>query len=827
MANVNLGKVALTPKGNWDNTITYEKLDIVQYDGNSYIAKTGVPIGISVTTGTEYWQLFSAKGNGISVGDVIIASTTQPTVFENKLWIREGNDEEYEVLTTEDIDDTAGIDDVDKVWSADKLDKKFIAVHQVSIDRADFINIKNNLFFISNHYLSLNIANTTTLYSVYDESMQISMLTENTNSLYIDFDYDVLVHPEEYPDSEKGIRVYFRDSDNNAISNIDIKFAKSLIYVPDGTVYITVGVLLSSAERISYNYTEQIRINKLQVYEIAEIDENLLSKFFQKTKVIEFDYTSPIRSSAGSGIVVRSPIPVKPETTYVAKFDSMTSNQTYNFLYFRLNEYTNDSTVIARNVLTASPTGDRIVFKTNALTKRISFQIYYSSDLNDNIFSISGFKLYEYSDKYEYILSEKVQVKESIGPNVLQSGEVNSFGSNNSLFIKSLLPSYWTSDNYLEGIRDKIRDIRADARFTFITDCHYCFNPSRNSVKLMQYFNDMFHIHHTIDGGDIIGDQWSTTTHASAITKLNYWADELLDVMYENYHYAYGNHDQNRANPREMTSEEQLACALTYEDVYKALVAPFKRSKVFENTNLSENDDLYYWNRMHYYVDDPIQKMRYIIMNTGTPRDTLYNNVYTGNNEIYIQLNWLYDTLMSTPDGYSVIIFGHQFFTGYFYLQEENLPPNPDFTVYTPVVPIARMMIGAKNKLLIDTGGNSSYYEKGDVKEQYDFSKAPDIIPICLWCGHHHIDANWVYNMDDDSMTYSPDCPHGADDNKILMICTTSDTKNGTSTYKDYLPARSVGDRTEHAFDIVSINKDERTIYATRVGYGNDRTFTY
>lgn len=103
MANVNLGKVALTPKGNWDNTITYEKLDVVQYDGNSYIAKTGVPVGISVTTGTEYWQLFFAKGNGISVGDVIIASTTQPTVFENKLWIREGSDEEYDVLTTEDI----------------------------------------------------------------------------------------------------------------------------------------------------------------------------------------------------------------------------------------------------------------------------------------------------------------------------------------------------------------------------------------------------------------------------------------------------------------------------------------------------------------------------------------------------------------------------------------------------------------------------------------------------------------------------------------------------------------------------------------------------
>ena len=73
MANVNLGKVALTPKGNWDNTVIYEKLDVVQFEGNSYIAKDAVPVGISITTGENYWQIMAAKGEqGTNVGDLVI-----------------------------------------------------------------------------------------------------------------------------------------------------------------------------------------------------------------------------------------------------------------------------------------------------------------------------------------------------------------------------------------------------------------------------------------------------------------------------------------------------------------------------------------------------------------------------------------------------------------------------------------------------------------------------------------------------------------------------------------------------------------------------------
>lgn len=42
--------------GEWDNTITYEPLSIVQYQGNSYTSRQFIPIGIEITN-EDYWAL--------------------------------------------------------------------------------------------------------------------------------------------------------------------------------------------------------------------------------------------------------------------------------------------------------------------------------------------------------------------------------------------------------------------------------------------------------------------------------------------------------------------------------------------------------------------------------------------------------------------------------------------------------------------------------------------------------------------------------------------------------------------------------------------------
>ena len=56
-----LGKVCVTPKGDFRPASGYERLDIVTYNGNSYLAKQNVPANTAISN-TNYWQLIASKG---------------------------------------------------------------------------------------------------------------------------------------------------------------------------------------------------------------------------------------------------------------------------------------------------------------------------------------------------------------------------------------------------------------------------------------------------------------------------------------------------------------------------------------------------------------------------------------------------------------------------------------------------------------------------------------------------------------------------------------------------------------------------------------------
>lgn len=60
------GKVAFTPKGAYNNTVTYEYLDTVVYDENSYAAlKTTT--GNTPTDDSEYWKLLVRGGSSVPI----------------------------------------------------------------------------------------------------------------------------------------------------------------------------------------------------------------------------------------------------------------------------------------------------------------------------------------------------------------------------------------------------------------------------------------------------------------------------------------------------------------------------------------------------------------------------------------------------------------------------------------------------------------------------------------------------------------------------------------------------------------------------------------
>lgn len=55
MAQITIGRILPIFKGDWDSGTTYTKLDIVYYDGSSYVAKTQNTN--QVPTNTFYWQI--------------------------------------------------------------------------------------------------------------------------------------------------------------------------------------------------------------------------------------------------------------------------------------------------------------------------------------------------------------------------------------------------------------------------------------------------------------------------------------------------------------------------------------------------------------------------------------------------------------------------------------------------------------------------------------------------------------------------------------------------------------------------------------------------
>ena len=62
---ISAGRVLLMPKGDYDPNTTYEMLDIVSYNGSSYIAK-GTTTG-NLPTNTTYWQLSAYGGQASNI----------------------------------------------------------------------------------------------------------------------------------------------------------------------------------------------------------------------------------------------------------------------------------------------------------------------------------------------------------------------------------------------------------------------------------------------------------------------------------------------------------------------------------------------------------------------------------------------------------------------------------------------------------------------------------------------------------------------------------------------------------------------------------------
>lgn len=71
---INYGRIALIPKGDFAGDVQYDQGDVVAYNGSSYIAKSKPPVA-TLPTDTKYWQL-SANGIGENKADKSVTIKT-------------------------------------------------------------------------------------------------------------------------------------------------------------------------------------------------------------------------------------------------------------------------------------------------------------------------------------------------------------------------------------------------------------------------------------------------------------------------------------------------------------------------------------------------------------------------------------------------------------------------------------------------------------------------------------------------------------------------------------------------------------------------------
>lgn len=90
---VSAGRILIMPKGNYNSLSSYDNLDLVNYDGNSWLCKKTCTGITPSDTNSTYWQRFGAS---LDVDTVLSTTSTNPV--QNKVITNEFNHQSTEML---------------------------------------------------------------------------------------------------------------------------------------------------------------------------------------------------------------------------------------------------------------------------------------------------------------------------------------------------------------------------------------------------------------------------------------------------------------------------------------------------------------------------------------------------------------------------------------------------------------------------------------------------------------------------------------------------------------------------------------------------------
>lgn len=261
---------------------------------------------------------------------------------------------------------------------------------------------------------------------------------------------------------------------------------------------------------------------------------------------------------------------------------------------------------------------------------------------------------------------------------------------------------------------------------------------------------------------------------------------ELLEpIPQSNILLTVGNHD-GATGSKEVDGETVYYC---YQFNNK------QRADVYFGWQQKDTERHFAQDGTYFYLDDPETQTRFIMANSfwelyegqedGFARgrqNSFFHNPIFGQ----AQFDWLVDEALNVPEGYSVIIGTH------------NATASRDSELFKGII----------NAYANKTTYSGFYEGVGEWQSSSvsaDFSQAKGEL-IAIFQGHNHKDEI-------DTTTFAVPC----------ITITTA----GTDVRDEPKEERVYNTSTATAVDVVTIDKDTRTIYLHRLGVGKDRQVTY
>ncbi len=401
------------------------------------------------------------------------------------------------------------------------------------------------------------------------------------------------------------------------------------------------------------------------------------------------------------------------------------------------------------------------------------------------------------------------------------------------------IPSYWFGSGYGNGmwydtyLENKIHSVPQGKHFIFITDVHYTLNK-KHSAALLDYIRRRMNIKTIIHGGDVENE--ATTKEAAAKQWLDFNEDYVFRIG-SDFKQVCGDHDHNASSGHEPLPYEFVQEAMNgyninelhYDTLYDERIATYGWSA-------SEMAEYEAWKKMHYYYDDTTISTRFIVLHTGWPGDVglIYTKIGEGaqseTGAPYLQMDFLYHALMTVPNGYNVVVCGHNVIGNKYYRVDEQ-------TMYNLTEPVWKGSWQQVSKMLRafihKTVSPSITYRDWDgtatKTKVYDYSEAPTANIVFCIGGDVHWD---IMAKAQTSLETLANVTNGSSISKTEDIAHIVVMTDGADRgYKSYpngdaiCPSATAGTLDEQAFDIVTLN--DKGIFFTRIGCGSDRSILF